>query len=205
MLKNLPKIKGLPDDLAKKLEKRKEKFNNASEEHSKAKIDYLATKLKAELLLDLSLSAEDKDLSASLVVSKQKWTRQIQAVLLNNASIEEEFSEEIVKSLKTLMLESLKETSTNLLSHWQASDASQLPILIQTDQDLLKEMSQNGDVDFKQLKDESRWKEIIQNHSKVTQNLIQNHALGHVSTLDKLQINYLASKKRLDFVIFLTF
>ena len=72
-------------------------------------------------------------MQASLIVSKEAWTNQIQQTLLNgkkNPNLNKETAEE----LKHLMFEKLSEESNHLLSHWNGSElvhSKQLPILIQ--------------------------------------------------------------------------
>merc|ERR1712156_897072 len=83
MIRLLPKIKGLPEDFTQKVEKRKEVFQATSEEHSKIRCEFLTQKIKFDNLLDLSLSTEDKDLQASLIVSKETWTNQMYQTLPN--------------------------------------------------------------------------------------------------------------------------
>ena len=70
MIQLLPKIKGMPDEFTQKVEKRKEVFQALSEEHSKIRCEFLTQKIKFDTLLDLSLSTDDKDLQASLIISK---------------------------------------------------------------------------------------------------------------------------------------
>ena len=70
MIQLLPKIKGMPDDFNQKVEKRKEVFQDVSEEHSKIRCEFLTQKVKFDTLLDLSLATDDKDLRASLIISK---------------------------------------------------------------------------------------------------------------------------------------
>ena len=70
MIQLLPKIKGMPDDFIQKVEKRKEVFRDLSEEHSKVRCEFLTQKVKFDTLLDLSLTTDDKDLQASLIISK---------------------------------------------------------------------------------------------------------------------------------------
>ena len=60
MIRLLPKIKGLPEDFAQKVEKRKEVFQATSEEHSKIRCEFLTQKIKFDNLLDLSLLTDDK-------------------------------------------------------------------------------------------------------------------------------------------------
>ena len=70
MIQLLPKIKGMPDDFNQKVEKRKEIFRDVSEEYSKIRCEFLTQKVKFDTLLDLSLATDDKDLQASLIISK---------------------------------------------------------------------------------------------------------------------------------------
>ena len=56
----LPRIKGLPEDFAQKVEKRKEVFKATSEEHAKIRCEFLTQKIKYDNFLDLSLSTDDK-------------------------------------------------------------------------------------------------------------------------------------------------
>ena len=60
----------MPDDFNQKIEKRKEVFRAVSEEHSKIRCEFLTQKVKFDTLLDLSLTTDDKDLQASLIISK---------------------------------------------------------------------------------------------------------------------------------------
>ena len=54
------------------------------------------------------------------------------------------------------------------------------------------------------LQHECRRKDLLQSHSQISKELIHDHALGHVSILDKLQIEYISSKKRLENVKYFT-
>ena len=67
-----------------------------------------------------------------------------------------------------------------------------MPILISTDQELISQ----DEIDFKKLKDESRRKEILKNHQEITEKLIKEHVLDHVTKLDQLQMEYLIAKKK---------
>ena len=203
MFKLLPKIKGVPDDLLEKIEKRHEKYCVLNEEFSKQRYEYLIQKIKYDTLLDLSTSVSDQDLTPSLVVSKDDWSVKIHQGLLNgkkNVTLDKD----IIEDLKSAMLERLQETSSNLMNHWSGHgsnmmdkfNSKQLPILIQSDLESLSDLGEVDVVDMKQLKHESRRKDLLQNHSKVTKELVTNHALGHTATLDKLQIDYLSAKKR---------
>jgi hypothetical protein len=198
MMTNLPKIKGMPDDLMARLKQRQEKHQKIADEHSKVKLEYLCAKIKSEILLDLTLTKDDRELPAELIIDKASWTRQVQQDLLNGSE-NNKLKSEMVSFLESVMLEKLTEQSNNLMRHWQASNSAlihnkQLPILIQTD---LEAIGSNAEtIDFKELKHESRRKETLQNHCQVTKNLIENHALGHVATLSKLNIEHLAAKKR---------
>ena len=60
----------------------------------------------------------------------------------------------------------------------------------------IAEVDKENGIDMKQLKYESRRKDLLQSHSQITKELIQDHALGHVSILNKLQIEYISSKKK---------
>ena len=60
----------------------------------------------------------------------------------------------------------------------------------------IAEVDKENGIDMKQLKYESRRKDLLQSHSQITKELIQDHALGHVSILDKLQIEYISAKKK---------
>lgn len=198
MIRLLPKIKGLPEDFAQKVEKRKEVFQATSEEHSKIRCEFLTQKIKFDNLLDLSLSTDDKDLQASLIVSKEAWTNQIHQTLLNGKK-NPRLNNETAEELKYLMFEKLSEESNHLLSHWNGSESAhskQLPILIQGDLESIAEVDKENGIDMKQLKYESRRKDLLQSHSQITKELIQDHALGHVSILDKLQIEYISAKKK---------
>jgi hypothetical protein len=144
--------------LGQKVEKRKEVFQATSEEHSKIRCEFLTQKIKFDNLLDLSLSTDDKDLQASLIVSKEAWTNQIQQTLLNgkkNPNLNKETAEE----LKHLMFEKLSEESNHLLSHWNGSElvhSKQLPMLIQGDLESIAEVDKENGIDMKQLKYESQ-------------------------------------------------
>ena len=75
----------------------------------------------------------DKDLQASLIVSKEAWTNQIHQTLLNGKK-NPRLNNETAEELKYLMFEKLSEESNHLLSHWKGSElvhSKQLPILIQ--------------------------------------------------------------------------
>jgi len=199
MIQLLPKIKGMPDDFIQKVEKRKEVFRDVSEEHSKIRCEYLTQKVKFDTLLDLSLTTDDKDLQASLIISKETWKNQVQQTLLNGKK-NGRLDIETADALKSLMFEKLTEESNHLLSHWNyGSDlihSKQLPILIQGDLESITEVDKENGIDMKQLKHESRRKDLLQSHSQIAKELIHDHALGHVSILDKLQIEYLSAKKR---------
>jgi hypothetical protein len=199
MIQLLPKIKGMPDDFNQKVEKRKEIFRDVSEEHSKIRCEFLTQKVKFDTLLDLSLATDDKDLQASLIISKETWTNQVQQTLLNGKK-NGRLDIETADALKSLMFEKLTEESNHLLSHWNyGSDlihSKQLPILIQGDLESITEVDKENGIDMKQLKHESRRKDLLQSHSQIAKELIHDHALGHVSILDKLQIEYISAKKR---------
>jgi len=199
MIQLLPKIKGMPDDFNQKVEKRKEVFQDVSEEHSKFRCEFLTQKVKFDTLLDLSLATDDKDLQASLIISKETWTNQVQQTLLNGKK-NGRLDIETADALKSLMFEKLTEESNHLLSHWNyGSDlihSKQLPILIQGDLESITEVDKENGIDMKQLKHESRRKDLLQSHSQIAKELIHDHALGHVSILDKLQIEYISAKKR---------
>ena len=64
------------------------------------------------------------------------------------------------------------------------------------DLESIAEVDKENGIDMKQLKYESRRKDLLQSHSQITKELIQDHALGHVSILDKLQIEYISAKKK---------
>ena len=68
--------------------------------------------------------------------------------------------------------------------------------MIQSDLESVNELGDSDGVDMKQLKHETRRKDLLISHEGVTKDLILNHALGHVATLDQLQIEYLSAKKR---------
>jgi len=199
MIQLLPKIKGMPDDFNQKIEKRKEVFRDVSEEHSKIRCEFLTQKVKFDTLLDLSLTTDDKDLQASLIISKETWKNQVQQTLLNGKE-NGRLDIETADALKSLMFEKLTEESNHLLSHWNyGSDlihSKQLPILIQGDLESIAEVDKENGIDMKQLKHESRRKDLLQSHSQIAKELIHDHALGHVSILDKLQIEYISAKKR---------
>jgi len=189
----------MPDDFNHKVEKRKEVFRDVSEEHSKVRCEFLTQKVKFDTLLDLSLATDDKDLQASLIISKETWTNQVQQTLLNGKK-NGRLDTETADALKSLMFEKLTEESNHLLSHWNyGSDlihSKQLPILIQGDLESIAEVDKENGIDMKQLKHESRRKDLLQSHSQIAKELIHDHALGHVSILDKLQIEYISAKKR---------
>ena len=48
----------------------------------------------------------------------------------------------------------------------------------------------------KQLKQELRLKDLLNSQIKVTKDLISNHALGHVATLNRLQVDYISAKRK---------
>ena len=197
MIRLLPKIKGMPDDFVQKVEKRKDVFQATSEEHSKIHCEFLTQKIKFDALLDLSLSTDDKDLQASLIISKEIWTNKVQQTLLNGRK--NRLDKDTIGELKSLMLERISEESNHLLTYWNGSDSvhsKQLPILIQGDLESIAEVDKENGIDMKQLKHESRRKDLIQTHSQITKQLIQDHALGHVSVLSKLQIEYISAKKK---------
>ena len=90
-------------------------------------------------------------------------------------------------------------------SHWnlpESSDnnrllkAKQLPILLQTDLELVQTNLEDYRFEVKQLKQESRMKDLLGKHVKVTKDIIANHALGHVANLNRLQVDYLSAKQK---------
>ena len=128
---------------------------------------------------------------------QETWTNQVQQTLLNGKK--NRLDGETADALKSLMFDKLLEESNHLLSHWSGSDlahSKQLPILIQGDLESITDVDKENGIDMKQLKHESRRKDLLQTHSQIARELIQDHALGHVSTLDKLQIEYISAKKK---------
>ena len=89
----------------------------------------------------------DKDLQASLIVSKEAWTNQIYQTLLNGKK-NPRLNNETAEELKYVMFEKLSEESNHLLSHWKGSElvhSKQLPILIQGDLESIAEVDkENG-------------------------------------------------------------
>ena len=90
-------------------------------------------------------------------------------------------------------------------SHWnlpESSDnnrllkAKQLPILLQTDLEFVQSNLEDYRFEVKQLKQESRMKDLLGKHVKVTNDIIATHALGHVAHLNRLQVDYLSAKQK---------
>lgn len=201
----MPKIKGLPDGLEKKLENRKAKFDKVNLEWRKTRLEYLKEKIKVDALIDVSL-AGNEELSPALVVNKSKWVRPVQAALLNNSSKSSvKLPPDLAQALKDLVQDRLMERCLKLLNHWHLPASSenhdlfkakQLIFLLQTDLEAVKNNMNNDAFTVKQLKQESRRKELLQNHVKITRELVSNHALGHVATLNRLHVDYISAKKK---------
>ena len=103
------------------------------------------------------------------------------------------------------MFDKLLERCNKLLQHWNLPESSerndfmkvkQLPILLQTDLDLIQTNLEETKFTVKQLKQESKMKDLLNSHIKVTNDLVSNHALGHVATFNRLQVDYISAKRK---------
>lgn len=196
-------VKGLPENLSQKLQERRGKYDKIKEEWQKSRLDYLKTKIKYDSLIDLSLSEEDTKLPPTLLVSRDDWSSKIQNLLLNGKG--NGLSPEINFAIQEVILDMLHERCKKLLHHWDLPESSekndclkikQLPILLQTDVELVQSNLDKAKFTVKHLKQELRLKDLLNSQIKVTKSLISNHALGHVATLNRLQVDYISAKRK---------
>jgi hypothetical protein len=212
LIQSLPKVKGLPADLEAKLKERKQILQASSNDWHTSRLEYLKTKIKFDILIDLSLqiglskSSPAIKVSPELIVSSSRWVQSVQDQLLNGKkSPAAKLSPEIIAALKETMLDLLLDRCTNLLNHWSFPDSSenngylkakQLPIFVQADLETLKSNSNLHQNKVREIKTESQRKDLIKTHVAIARELMTKHALDHVSTLNRLQVDYTSAKKR---------
>ena len=177
-----------------KLKEKSEKWTKQEEEHSYVRLEYLKTKVIYEALLNLSLF--ETNLNPNLLVNKKKWIPIVQNSLLNGKECGK-LEPSLIKSLQEAVKVQLTEQCQVLMEHYgdESEDYSKLPFLVQTDIETVKENDPKQQRK-KEIDQEIKRKNLLQDHVEMTHELLQNHALGHVSQLNKLNVKYYSDKKK---------
>ena len=181
----------IEDEIARKLAEKAQKWSKIDEEHSYARLEYLKVKVIYDALLNLSIS--QTNLTPNLAVNKKKWIPVVQNALLNGKSVK--LDQSLVQSLQEAVKNQLLDQCQTLMEHWDIEDYTQIPILVQNDIETVKE-SEHFDRQKKEIEQEMKRKKLLEKHVKITTELVQDHALGHVSELNKLNVRYYSDKKK---------
>ena len=173
MTKNLVKMK-IEEIVRQKFKERQEERKKQEEEYSYVRLEYLKYKVVHDALLNLSLL--ETNLNPNLLVNKKKWIPIVQNTLLNGKECDK-LDANLIKSLQEAVKVQLTEQCQVLMEHYgENEDLSKLPFLVQNDIEILQEndpkQQRRRDID-----QEIKRKNLLENHVEVTKDLVENHAL----------------------------